>query len=96
MKSPNMPPGFGQPGQIPLIGQQQAAAKAQLLHAVGQLSLGIYSHLAVTHIASRDRASGQEAEPAELEQMARDSHRAAQAYFEGLGLAQFQHNEATE
>ena len=85
--NPPAPAPFGPQG-VPLLGQQQQRARAQLMQAVGQLSLGIYSQLAVAHIANVDRAT-QEADPERLRQLARDSQTAAQCYFEGLGVAQF-------
>lgn len=75
------------PNHVPLLGQQQAAARAQLAQAVGQLSFGIYSQLATAHIATRDEHQPVDAD--RLRQLARDSQLAAKAYFEGLGIASF-------
>ena len=77
-------------GKIPILGQNntpQQAALAAINQAVQQLSLGIYSRLAGDYIASRD--THQPAEREHLQQLARDSQVAAQAFFEGLGVAQF-------
>lgn len=84
MKSiPSMPP----MGQAPLIGQREQQQKAAIQAAVSQLSIGIYSQLAVAHISSRDPM---DPEPERLRKMARDSSAAAMAYFEGLGVIQRQ------
>lgn len=76
------------PGGVPLIGQQQAAMRAQLMHAVGQLSLAIYTQLATAHVATRDEH--QIVDVALLRTLAKDSETAAKAYFEGLGIAEFE------
>lgn len=71
-----------------ILGQRQAAAQQAINQAVQQLSTGIYSHLAVSHLTTLDRPR-QEAAPELLCGFATDSMVAAQAYFEGLGIAQF-------
>ena len=75
--------------QVPLVGQEQKQAKQHILAAVEQLSLGIYSHLATSHIATRDQGIDQPIDAEHLQQLARDSHAAGQAYFVGRGLASF-------
>lgn len=80
----------GQPmptSHVPLIGQQptqKQAAEIQVMQAINHLSLGIYSHLAVGHIATVD--VHETIDTVELQQMAKNSHLAAKAYFEGLGV----------
>jgi len=78
--SPHMAP-------IPIIGQQQAQQQAQaqaaIQAAVQSLSLGIYSDLAVGHLALH---TTHPADPSRLRQLAADSLIAARAYFEGLGV----------
>lgn len=81
---PQMPQ-FG--GQAPLIGQREAAIKQGVMQAVNSLSLQIYSQLAIRYIGSRDEH--QEANQDCLQQLARDAKMAAQAYFEGIGVASF-------
>lgn len=88
MQPPPNVPGFG---AAPLPGHHEQQARAEIMQAVQQLSLGIYSHLAVNYIGSRDQHQPTERE--QLEQLARDSHVAAQAYFEGLGVVQFQESK---
>ena len=83
------------PNPVPLLGQQgtEAQQKAQmtagLLQAVQQLSLKIYVQLAAGHVGTRDGSRTQESEREHLQQLARESFLAAQAYFEGLNIAQF-------
>jgi len=86
-------PQFGAGGRAHILGQRKDRAEQQILQAVSQLSLGIYSHLATAHLATLDRPR-QEADRETLQQMARDAQTAAQCYFEGLGLAQFKQQEA--
>jgi hypothetical protein len=88
MNTPPPMPQFGGGSRAHLLGQRQQPAEAQILQAVGQLSLGIYSHLATAHLATLDRPH-QEADSPTLQQMARDAKTAAEAYFEGLGIATF-------
>ena len=79
-------------GGVPILGQREAAAQAAAQAAVQQglqqLSVGIYSHLAISHLTTLDRPR-QEADQELLHGFAKDSMIAAQAYFEGLGIAQF-------
>ena len=97
MRPPNMqPPNFSPRGlnSAPIIGQQQQQQKAQLLQAVGQLSIGIYSQLAAQVIVAQHEG---EPIPEELlRSLARDCHQAAKCYFEGLGVATFQQPEKGE
>ena len=80
-RAPNVPP-LG----VPLIGQQQQQALAAINQAVQQLSFTIYTQVATAHIATRD-PSHQQLDLDRLQQLARDSRTAAEAFFEGLGLA---------
>lgn len=90
MQPPSHVPGMA---GAPLLGQREQQAKTQIMQAVQHLSLGIYSHLAVNHIGSRDKH--QTVEPEHLRGLARDAYVAAQAFFEGLGVVQFQEDEAS-
>jgi len=74
-------PPFGQ--NVPLLGGQQQRAQAGIMQAVHALAIGIYSRLAVDRIQQGDCL------PADLQQLAKDSLAAAQAYFQALGIAQF-------
>jgi len=71
-------------GRVPTIGAQRAAVEAAVSQAAQQLSLTIYSHLAVSHIASRDQH--QTVEPEKLRQLARDAQDAGTAFFQGIGV----------
>ena len=73
-----------QPNRVPVIGQREAAARAAVSQAVQQLSMQIYAKLAVKSI---DECDG--ARVTQLQTRAREAHKAAQAYFQGLGIAQF-------
>lgn len=77
-----------QAGSVPVIGQRQKQAEAQLMQAVGQMGTSIFIQLASAYIAGVDRPH-QTADRDHLQQLARDSQAAAKAYFEGLGIAQF-------
>ena len=83
MISPQLPP----PRGVPIIGNQDAAAKASIMQAVQQLSLGIYTRVAAECLVSLSRPN--QVLPETLQELAKDSHTAAQAYFEGLGVATF-------
>ena len=86
MKTPQ-PPQFG---QVPLIGQRQQQSQqqvqAQVQAAINQLSIGIYSQLASSHVATRDKHETIDQE--KLRKLAKDAQTAALAYFEGIGLVQ--------
>ncbi len=88
MKPPPNMPQFG--GRVPIIGQQQQQQQqqmqAQLQAAIGQVSLGIYSHLATAYITTRDKH--QSVDQDQLRQLAKDAQIAARAYFEGIGVIQ--------
>lgn len=83
-----IPPGLG---AVPTIGQQRKATEQAISQAVQGLSLQIYTRLAATEISSSPlTAAATEAEHMDrLQQLARDSHAAAKAFFEGLGVAEF-------
>ena len=81
MVIPNLPP------HVPILGQAQQQAQHGILQAMQSLSLGIYSRLAVAYIGEREE--GQPADREALKRLARDSQAAAQAFFEGIGAAQF-------
>ena len=94
MNGSNHPPGPPQPlGQVPLLGRQQTKqqqkqqVEAGIQQAVHQLAIGIYSHVATSHIATRD--DHQAVDRTRLQHLAKDALIAAQAYFEGLGMATF-------
>lgn len=72
--------------QIPLIGQQQKQAEHAIGQAIEQLSLSLYAQVASSRLATAGGDQDQET----LHKLARDAHRAAQAYFEGRGMASFQ------
>ena len=80
---------------VPLLGQQQAQAKAGIMQAVNGLSMAIYTRVAASAVGSR--VEPRMAEHVDiLRAWARDSHAAAQAYFEGLGIAQFSGPDAKQ
>ena len=72
-------------------GQQQEAAKAGLMQAVNQLSIAIYTRFASSHL----EGLGQTIQPnspaasKRLQWMAKHAHKAAQAYFEALGVCTY-------
>ena len=70
-------------GNVPVLGQQQRQAQAGIMQAVHGLAIGIYSRLAVEYINLEG------ANTDHLHQLAKHSLQAAQAYFEALGVAQF-------
>lgn len=70
------------PNGIPVIGQQKAQRDAAVNQAVAKLTLDIY-----TRAASRRLEGG--IDPDYLRELARNSQSAAQAFFEGLDIAQF-------
>jgi len=72
---------------VPILGQGQANAQAQLQAAVGQLTISLYSQAAAHHLASLEPHQAADAE--RLRRLARDAAMAAKCYFEGLGLAEF-------
>ncbi len=61
---------------------------AGIMQAIGQMSVAIYSHLAVAHITACDVHQTVDVE--RLQALAKQSHAAAEAYFEGLGVIQRQ------
>jgi hypothetical protein len=73
--------------QIPQIGQREAQAKAMIAQQVGQLTREIFVRAA----ALRMQHPG--APAPDFEELARQSHAAAKAYFQGLGVAQFDQKE---
>lgn len=92
-----VPPGQVGPFKVPLLGQQQAQeqtqqaqARAGILQAVQQLSLQIYVQLATEHLGTRDGSLQESDHKQRLQQLARESHLAAKAYFEGLGMVSFE------
>ncbi len=85
---PNNIPPLGAPLGVPLLGQQQQQQQAAINQAVSQLSLSIYAHAATAHVATRD-STIQEIDCNQLRQLARDSNVAAKAFFEGLGVVEF-------
>jgi len=79
---------------IPLLGQQQTEQQREKLkraaieQAVQQLSFTIYTQAAAARVVTLDRPH-QQLDLKQLHQLARDSHTAAQAFFEGLGVVEF-------
>ena len=77
-------------GQVPVLGQaptREQAAQMAIMQSLNQLSLALYTNLATTEIARLD--SYQELDRDRLKDLAKSSSEAAKAYFEGLGIAQF-------
>ena len=74
---------------VPLLGQAQAQAKAGIMQAVNGLSMAIYTRIASFYVIDPPPSQAQ------LHDTARYAHQAAQAYFEGLGVAEFDHPPAS-
>ena len=94
MTTPHHPPMMPQmpqiPGGIPLVGHgpsREEQARAGILQAANQMSLAMYSELAIRHIAMRDDHEDVCAE--DLRQLAKHCQLAAKAYFVGLGICTF-------
>jgi len=68
--------------QIPTIGQQRQSIEQAVSQASQQLSLGIYTHLAVSYIGM----SQPEPDVEHLKKLARDAQAAGRAFFEGIGV----------
>ena len=68
---------------IPLFGQQQQQAQAQMQAAIGQLSMQIYSKVALSHLTTRD--VHQTLDVKVLRRLSQNSILAAKCYFEGIG-----------
>ena len=81
-----MSQGLPQFGPAPIIGQRQQQVQAQLQAAISQLSMQIYTQLAVSHITMRD--THQSIDQDTLKQLAKDANHAGVCYFEGLGVIQ--------
>lgn len=82
-------------GQVPLLGRPQGPSKEQqvqmqVMQGVHQIATAIFEKLAISYIESVDWM--QDLDRERLRQLARDSRSAAQAYFEGLGIASFEQN----
>ena len=73
---------------VPVIGQQKQAAQQALAQAVQQMTVDIYTQMAADHIGGR--VMGETINVKQLQEMARSAQKAAQAFFEGLGVASFQ------
>jgi hypothetical protein len=90
-----MPPGR----PVPILGQQQQMQQKQLEQQVhgmmGQMALGIYTHLATSHIATRDETH-QEADKDQLRKHAKEAQVAARCYFEGIGVIQTEEEKGNE
>ena len=76
---------------VPIFGQQQQVARAGIAQAVQQLSLSIYGRAASEYVCDTLHSPDRDRE--ELRQMARAAHTAAQAYFEGLSICEFEAEE---
>ena len=86
MNTPPILPKFGV-NSTPIIGQRTQQVQAQVQMLIQQVSLGIYSQLAVNHITH----SGEESiRPDKLRKVAKDSLTAARCYFEGVGMIETQ------
>jgi len=81
---------------VPLLGQAQAQAKAGIMQAVNGLSMAIYTRVAASAIGSSAEAHMTAENIDMLRAWAQESHAAAQAYFEGLGIAQFSGPDAKQ
>ena len=81
---------------VPLLGQAQAQAKAGIMQAVNGLSMAIYTRVAASAIGSSAEPHMTAENIDMLRAWAQESHAAAQAYFEGLGVAEFDHPPASE
>jgi predicted metalloenzyme YecM len=88
MQPPQSIPQFG---KVPLLGQRQQPneqqaqqqMQAQVQAAIGQLSINIYSKLAINHITLRlDQSTDQN----KLRQLAKNALAASKCYFEGLNI----------
>lgn len=72
---------------IPVLGQQQQAIRMGIQQAVNALSMQIYVTLATNYL-QRD-SSDIPASDLQLRRLAQESIKAAQQYFEGIGVASF-------
>lgn len=88
------PPNMPQFGQAPIIGQQKQQMQAQVQAVIRQVSLGIYSQLASTHLGTLDKHESLNQD--QLRKLAKDSQVAAQCYFEGIGVIQPRAEEQEE
>ena len=80
------PPNMPQFGKAPILGQRQQQMEQQIQAAIAQLSMGVYSALATSHVNTRDEH--QSVDQDRLRQLAKDSQAAARCYFEGIGVIQ--------
>jgi hypothetical protein len=94
MRPPNEIPRFNNAhlAQTPIIGQKHQQLAAQIQAAMGQLSMGIYSQLAIHHVTTM--YDGAEPNADTLRALAKHAQTAARAYFEGLGI--IEHEKAPE
>jgi len=72
------------PSGMPTLGQQPHNPQNAILQSLQELSLEIYCRVAAEQITRDDQIADIE----RLQQLARDSHVAAKAFFQGLGVAQ--------
>jgi len=75
------PPGIN---GIPLLGQREQQAKAQIHAAISQLAMQIYAQAATAHVTTKDYHQSVNMEA--LRSAAKDSLQAAQCYFEAIGV----------
>jgi len=96
MQSPPNMPQFG--GKVPIIGQQQQQQQQQMQSqvsaAIGQIALGIYSHLATAHVGTLDKHQALDQD--KLRRMAKDAQIAAHCYFEAMGVIAKQEDQGGE
>lgn len=79
------------PNRIPVLGQQpnqEQVAKAHIMQAINQMAGGMYVQVATAQIATKDPSLNREIDAEQLRELARTCHKAAVAYFEGLGVIQ--------
>jgi hypothetical protein len=90
MSEAHRPNPFGSAIPVPLIGRQPSVQQRQqieLMQAMGQLSLSMYVQLASRIIEGLDVYESLSPERVQrLQQLARETRTAAQAYFEGVGV----------
>ena len=79
---------------IPLLGQQEQQAQAQIQAVLAQLSMQIYSQAAVSHINTRD--VHEDLDVKALRSISKNSIRAAQCYFEGIGAITIEEEKPDE
>ncbi len=77
---------------IPLLGQQEQQAKAQIQAAIAQLSMQLYSQAAVPHLVTLDVHQALDVKA--LRSISQNTMLAAQCYFEGIGVITIEDGES--